>query len=388
VHFDVGIDENADNVLVFHDGTTLYAVTDENAIQEFNNGGTSGATDVEGLPTAMVPGIVVLNQYCFVMDSLGNIYNSAVGDVPQFGGDSLNMEIQLDAGITLRRYINYLVGFGENTVEFFYDGANATGSPLNRFEGMAALVGCASANTVANCDAALVWVAKSPNGGRFVAILDGGFSHERISTNAIDEILDKEGSNISNAYGYHIRTAGKNLYVLTLPTTAQRTFVYDLDEREWAEWTSDVSDTEGIFQCVDSAEKDGTLILLDDSNGLLYDLDAETYQDNTGTAETIKVEIRTKRYDMDTLQTKFMYRLQAVGDLNASTGTINVAWSDDDYQSWSTNRTQDLDNHESWLTRLGSFKRRAFRIQHQQNFPMRLSHLEVFGETGHYSRTS
>ena len=84
---------------------------------------------------------------------------------------------------------------------------------------------------------------------------------------------------------------------------------------------------------------------------------------------------------------KFMSRLQLIGDLNSSTGTVNVSYSDDDYQNWSTNRTQDLDNHEEWLTRLGVFKRRAFRIQHEQNLPMRLTALEANVEQGHYGRS-
>ena len=125
----------------------------------------------------------------------------------------------------------------------------------------------------------------------------------------------------------------------------------------------------------------------DDSNGLLYDLDTETYQDQTGSNETIKVEVRTRTWDMGTMQNKFMRRLSVISDLNTSSGTINVAWSDDDYQNWSTNRTIDLDSYQTWLTRCGMFKRRAFRVQHQQNLPFRATYIEMNGETGHYGRS-
>jgi len=384
VRFDIAADGSG--LLVFHDGTTFYTINPSNTITERNNGGTSGAVDDEQMPTNMVPGIVVLDQYAFIMDSDGFIYNSVVGDVTDWPGNNINAEIRSDSGKAIARYLNYLVAFGEDTLEFFYDAANASGSPLNRFEGMANLVGCPAGNTVVNIDQDLVFVAKSPEGGRFVGSLSNGFNTVRISSNSLDEILDKEGSGISNAYAYHLRLAGKNLYVLTLPTTAGRTFVADLQEKKWYEWTSDVSDTEGFFQGMDATELNGDLILLDDSNGLTYNLDPETYQDQTGSNETIKVEIRTPKWDGGTLMNKFMSRLQALGDLNSSTGTINIAYSDDDYQTWSTNRTQDLDNHQSWLTRLGMFKRRAFRIQHQQNLPMRLSGLEANIEQGHYGR--
>ena len=384
LHFDVAIDAEApsENVLVFQDGTNIYFVDDENNIEYAAQDGAD--IDIENLPASMVPGIVVLDQYVFVMDSAGTIYNSTVGDVTAGYSDTVVLEMRLDDGVRIIRYINYLIGFGEKTIEILYDAANPTGSPLTRFEGMGQLIGCASANTVANCENRVAFVAQGEASGRYVGMFDKGFAIDRISTQAIDEILDKEGTNLANAYAYHMRVGGHDLYVLTLPTTAQRTFVYDFDEKDWYEWTSDVSDTESYFTGYDSCALDGTTIVLDEDNGLLYDLDTETYQDNTGSAQTIKVEIRTRKHDMGTMQNKFMWRLQAIGDLNSSSGTISIEWSDDDYQTWSTARNQDLDNHQSWLTRCGMFKRRAFRIKHQQNLPMRLSHLEANGSTGHY----
>jgi hypothetical protein len=217
--------------------------------------------------------------------------------------------------------------------------------------------------------------------------MEGGFDAKRISNTAIDRILDKEGANISNAYSFFVRHAGHSFYVLTLPTTSARTFVYQFEEDEWSEWTSDISDTEAFFQCMDSAEKDGKTILLDDSTGKLYEFDQDTFQDATTGTETIKVQIDTDKIDNGTMQNKFMHRLQAIGDLNATTGTIGISWSDDDYKTFTTARTQDLDNHQSWLTRLGMYKRRSFRITHEVNFRMRLSHLEVLGETGHYGKS-
>ena len=379
-YFDQAFDGSG--LLVMHDGTNLYTINTSDTIAAYNSDGSNGATDVEALPSAFLPGIVVLDQYCFVADSQGNIHNSNVGDVTAWSGDSINMEMQSDQGKGITRYINYLVGFGDKTVELFFNAANTNGSPMDRFEGMASLIGCADGKTIANVDQSLVFVARSPKGGRFVAAMEGGFEAKRISTNAIDEILDKEGSNISNAFAFPMRVAGKNLYVLTLPTTANRTFVADLDEKKWYQYSTGSSGA--AWAVMDSAELNGDQLLLGTSSGKVYTHDAEVYQDD---GATIFTEIRTRKFDFGTMQNKFLYRLQPIGDLNSSSGTINIAWSDDDYQSWSTNRTVDLDNHQSWLTRLGMFKRRAFRIQHQQNLPMRLSHLEGNGRTGHYAKS-
>ena len=77
---------------------------------------------------------------------------------------------------------------------------------------------------------------------------------------------------------------------------------------------------------------------------------------------------------------------QPIGDLQTTSSTLNIAWSDDDYKTFSANRAVDLSTDQSWLTRLGKYKRRSFRLQHATNHAMRLSHLEGNTVTGHYAR--
>ena len=370
--------DEATDLLVFHDKANLYTYDGTTLLKE---------ADVD-IPGSMVSGIAILDKYCVLMDSAAVIYNSNVGAVQDWtNGDLLTAEVQADPGVAVSRYINYIVGFGDDTIEYFYDAANTNGSPFNRFDGMGTLIGCAAGDTVALCDQKLLFVARSPGGGRFVGMMEGGFETKRISTQAIDEILDKEKANITNAYAYHIRQGGKDLYVLTLPTTAARTFVADLDENTWYEWSSDVSDTETYFTGVDATNDDGTTYILDENNGRYYELDPETFQDNTGSAESIKVEIVTKKFDMGTLQNKFLWRLGAVGDETASTALLTIQWTDDDYATYSTARTVDVVNSQAWLTRCGMFKRRAFRLQFTANTALRLEALEGNGDTGHYARS-
>jgi len=299
----------------------------------------------------------------------------------------LTAETMADAGVGLARSINYIVAFGTKTIEFFYDNANASGSPFSRFEGMATMIGCAAGGSIVLADQKLLFVGESQHGGRFIGMMEGGFEIKRISTSAIDEILDTEGSNITNAYAYHVRKGGKNFYVLSLPTTAQRTFVADLDEKEWYEWTSDASGTEGIFIGVGATNLNGVVYILDTATGKYHEMDPKTYQDNTATAETIKTEIRTKKWDGGTTQNKFCSRLSLIADQTPNSATLNVAWSDDDYKTWSTNRTLEMNTSQTWLTRLGMFKRRAFRLQFQNNEPMRIEALELNIDQGHYARS-
>jgi len=251
---------------------------------------------------------------------------------------------------------------------------------------MASLVGCAAGATVVNIDQSLLFVAKSSTGGRFVGMLQGDFNPKRISTQAIDEYLDQEGTDISAATAYFIRHAGHSLYVLNLPTTADKTFVYDLDELGWYEWSSDVSATETHFTGIASDNIDGMELILDEDNGRIYEFNAEIYQDNTPSAEDILYEVVTKKFDSTVRMNKFVNRLYPVGDVAPGTATLNISWSDDDYQTFETNRPLDLSIPGNFITRCGFFQRRAWRLQYVANEPARLVALEGDQSTGYYAR--
>jgi hypothetical protein len=238
---------------------------------------------------------------------------------------------------------------------------------------------------VAACDSKMIWVAQSPTQGRFVGMFDGSFQPKRISTTAIDEYLEAEGSNISNAFAYHVRIAGNSLYILTLVTTAAKTFVYDLDVGLWYEWTSTDSG-ETYFTGMATAEKNGQILMLDTDNGRVYELDPETYQDNTGSAQNIAVEIQTKRFDSGNQLNKFVHRLYPVCDFTTATNSLSVSWSDDDYTTFVTNRTLDLTQASDFLTRCGFYRRRSWRLQHTANERLRILALDGDESHGYYGR--
>ena len=380
----VYIDEAADGtgLLVVHDGANFYTIDSADTITTFNNGGDAN------IPATILPGIIVLDQFLFLgtNDVNNEIHNSAVGDIGTWNGDFITSEVRSDPGVAIARYINYIAAFNEDTTEFFFDAANATGTPLSKFEGMVSLIGCAGGETVTNVDQKLFWAAKSPDGGRFVAMLDGSFTPQRVSTQAIDEYLDKEGSNLSNAGGMHLRHAGHSLYALSLPTTADKTFVYDVDENLWYEWSSDVSATETHFTGFASTELNGDTLVLDEDNGRIYSFEAQTYQDNTGSAEDIVVEIQTKRFDNAVQLNKFCHRVAPIGDRAPGTATLNSSFSDDDYTTFATNRGLDLNVKDNFLTRFGVYKRRSWRLQYIANQPLRLVALECEESHGYYGR--
>ncbi len=96
------------------------------------------------VPSTIVHGGAILDGYLFFMDEDGIIYNSDV-DEPQTlpATGFLEAERENDKGVYLGKHNEHIVAFGTRTIEFFYDAANASGSPLNRRSDIMYNTGCA-----------------------------------------------------------------------------------------------------------------------------------------------------------------------------------------------------------------------------------------------------
>ena len=194
-----------------------------------------------------------------------------------------------------------------------------------------------------------------------------------MSDEYIERILDAE-VDMSDCRGFGVRTKGHLFYVLNLKTSG-RTLVYDSDEKLWHEWSSNSAGNHAVFQCDYMADNStGAAHLLHSSNGTLYKLDVNCYTDGT---DQINVELITNRYDMDTYHRKFMHSCKIVGDRYSTANSINLQWTNDDYQNWSNVKQISLTDDFPAFQRLGVFRRRAFKITHNSDNPLRLESLEV-----------
>ena len=84
--------------------------------------------------------------------------------------------------------------------------------------------------------------------------------------------------------------------------------------------------------------------------------------------------------DMDTSTNKFCHRLTLIGSQDAGASSAvpaSISWSDDHYSTFNTPRIIDSIRKLRNLTRLGTFKRRAFRIEVDSAERVRIEALEV-----------
>ena len=186
-------------------------------------------------PAVTVPGVAYLDGYFFVMDANGTIYNSGLEAPLSWNSlEFIACEAEPDGGVAIAKYMNYVVGFGRWTTEFFYDAANATGSPLAVIQSATIQTGCANGYSVAQFDGKLVWMGNSREKGRGVYALSGSMVPTKISTPDVDRILNADS--LEKVFSWGAGFAGHSLYVLTLATSGI-SLVYDFTSQVWSHFT-------------------------------------------------------------------------------------------------------------------------------------------------------
>lgn len=217
-----------------------YIVTGVPAANQFTYtfaGGTSPATGtisaVGGKHT--VPGIAYLDSTFYVMTDAAVIYGSNLNDATVWNAlNFIGANIEPGSGKALAKSQNYVIAFKEWSTEFFYDAANATGSPLSTVSNGFNLIGCANGDSVASLDGILFWVSQTRQKGRGVHMMQG-LQERQISTPDIERILNL--STLATIYSFGVKIAGHSFYVLTL-VDQNITLVYDMTSQMWSQWSS------------------------------------------------------------------------------------------------------------------------------------------------------
>ena len=328
-----------------------------------------------GFPSPHIPTPLAFDGYIVLAAaSSQSIYNSDVDNA--FGwstGNFVDAEMFPDNISCLIRQNNMFIALGSYSGEFFFDAASASGSPFERNESAALQMGIAAPYATYQNEKFCMFISQSESGGRAIWVVEG-FQPKKISTEHIERIIDAEGSSITSATGFGLRVGGHLFYVINLTNTS---LVYDLEEKVWHEWQSGATGG-SPFACKYLTDANaGKPVLLHGTNGKIYNLDPLTYQDDS---VNIYVDIYTNKIDFDTMNRKFMKNLNFVGDLTSG-DSITVYWSDDDYVTWSSGATLSLTSRP-FFTRLGVFRRRAFRINHASNNPFRAESLEAEIDVG------
>lgn len=348
----------------------------------FNGATVTQVTDPD-YPSGTVRGLVLLDGTYYVMDSKGTIYGSALQDPTSWNPlNFIGVDQSLGVARRLVKHLNYCFAFCDQGLQAFYNNANPPpGSPLSPAGNATYLIGCASEESVVSLDDMTIFISKAKQRGRSVSALQG-LSLVQLSTPYVEKILNR--GDLVNIQSFGLKVQGHSYYIVTLRLLGI-TLVCDMVSKNWTIWKSaDPNSVAGEFPFIAylsqaTINNTGIRDLIQHyQTGVVYSVDPTVYQD---AGLPITGLVRTAIYDGQTSLYKFFIELNVIGD-QAST-TVEIRYSDDDYQTWSAWRTVNMDNARKMLRQLGRARRRAFEVRHTDNTPMRLEGLDFELYLGH-----
>ena len=329
--------------------------------------------------TGLIAGVAFLDAYVFVGTPAGRVYSCNVGDPTIWNPlDYITAEAESDQSVAICKHLNYVMNFGQWSLEFFYDNANPIDSPLAAATSYKVEVGCANGDSVVPFEQTVAWIGTSLSNGKGIFLLDGT-APTRISTAYIDRILGN--SDMSKVTAYSFKMNGHMFYVCSLHDL-NITLVYDFNEKMWNQWTmyavgTATSGVTGIyaeqyFRPSYFTKVNNDYYLLDDDNGTMYTMSDLYYTDS---GAPIYYRAVSDIVDNGTTKRKFYQRLEIVGD---KVGAImKVRHTGNDYKTWSNYRSVDLSKPRAQIYLGGADRRRAWEFLCTDAVPLRLDSAEI-----------
>jgi hypothetical protein len=227
--------------------------------------------------------------------------------------------------------------FGTTTTEVWYN-AGGPDFPLERIAGAFNELGCVARFSPTKLANRVFWLGRNAE-GQGIVYVSNGYIGTRISTHAVESVIQSY-STIDDAIGMAYQQDGHQFYILTFPT-AGATWVYDLATGRWHEraaWAN-AAFTRHRANCMVSFN--GKIIVGDFINGKLYELDLETYTDDSEPQRWLR-SWRALPTGENKLTRTAQHSLQL--DCEAGVGLVTgqgsnpqvmLRWSDDGGHTWS-----------------------------------------------------
>lgn len=310
-----------------------------------------------------------MDGYPFILDTNGDLWNGALNTVATWSAlGKIPCNSYPDKGVGAIRFKTFILGVGTQSIQFFKNSGNPTGSPLKRVEEMTVKIGAISADAMAEISDNLFFCGATPEGGLSIFQYSGELS--RISTPEQDFQLVLAGpTNISLTT---LRFYGRSFVLVRANTT---TYCYVLEDKRWHEWSSSAplwykcaglsSGSQILTYSISNINTSGKVYLVNPAS-LVFTDDGAAF---TATAQS-------PEDDGGSEKKKFYAEFWVDADIEPSTSALSVSYSDDDYGTFTTHGTIDL-SAQTRLTRLGassraSGHRRAWKLTHSANTAFRI----------------
>lgn len=328
--------------------------------------------DTDFPSTAQGP-FVELDGTIYIGTSEGTIRGSDINSIVNW---SASNEIQTpDGSVVIEKHNDQIAAISKNRITFYFNAGNPSGSLLSRSSSPEIHMGTSDFNNVVKFRDWIFFIGQDTGPETSGVWMLDGFSLKRLTSIPLTRMLseDEASTNSNLVVLSAFEHQGKQFVHFGMGTTSAVTasYLYCLESGEWVE-----SGYPELFKFSEGMNA----IALSNTDGIVYTSNILTpvYQD-VGQAYTATVQ--TSLWDGGTNNRKFIRSIRIIGDVQAS-GELSISWSDDDYASFNTARTIDLMGMFKTLYACGSTRRRAFKITHSANTPLRLEALEIEYDVG------
>ena len=230
--------------------------------------------------------------------------------------------------------------------------------------------GCIAPYSQVDLDSELFWISQDLK-GQAIVVQSSGYKAERISTHAIEQILQgyvAQFGTIADAIGSTYQIGGHTFYVLSFPT-ADATWQYDIATKQWSQlcWL-DNDGNEHRDRALLYVNAYNQVLGLDWQTGIIYTIDVNTFTDN---GLPIKC-LRSFPHVVDEMKRLTVWSLVADMECGTTTDTVNtpllnLRYSMDRGVSFSDYLTTSMGNIGEYLTspqftRLGQARDWVFEL--------------------------
>jgi len=364
------LDDTGQRYVLISDGTDLW-------VDDYVGVSCTAVSDPD-LPSPHEPCPVYLDGYVLLIKSgTSDMYNSDVNDPFGWNNEFISAEISSDAALKIVKAKNYLAVLGYNSIEYFWDAGNATGSPFSRNDSPFRSVGYISG--LCTIGDTSYFIGRENKTNTAVYSIDS-FKVERISNSIVDRTIQtyvntqNQKSPISlDKDGYCVSMDGHTFYVIVV---GQTTWAYDIVEKFWYEWKG--SNGSGLQIEAAWAMYNGSQYVAVAGQTFMSVMNPANYQDY-GLNFTCKYV--TESYNADTHNWKVCSRVMLNCDMHNYTGTSNakLSWSDNDWADGgiATPRNINVFSSSPFISNTGRFRNRSYKIEYTDNYPIRLYGLEM-----------
>jgi hypothetical protein len=344
----------------YADGGTVTKIAD--ADFPGNNGYTLAGTFVH------------MDGYACVMTTDGKLWASDLNTLTGWTATSFDSaNAYPDRGIGAYRHRNEIMCFGTESVQFFYN-AGLTPFPFAKNITATQKIGAISSTAIGQISDTIFWVGSTPQGGLSVYQYDNGLS--RISTPDIDAQLILSGTSLISLTT--VRFYGRSFVLVVLQG---QTFAYCLEDKAWHEWFGEKTLWHKIVGVSIGSSLVNYAISTVETSGKVYSMSpiSLVFSDD-GVAYTARAQ--TAYMDFGSFARKTFSELDVIGDLEETSSTLTISYTDDDYQTFKIAGTVDMSSSIRRVRRMGMSRKRAFSLSHSDASQFRIEALELSVEAG------